>query len=534
MTNSASQKPSTARSAVKIMFAVMGSRVLGLVREVVLNAIFGAGKELDAFITAFRIPNLLRDLFAEGALSTAFVTTFSKKLAAETQQSAFRLANLVLTSMTVGIGIIALLGIFGSEWIVQSIAPGFSNVPGKTELTIHLTQILFPFILLVSLAAVYMGLLNSLGSFGLPASASSAFNAVSILTGLGIGWLYDPHLGPHSIYGFAIGTIIGGFVQFFIQVPRARQLGYHFQWEKNFKDPGLIQVYKLTLPAVIAGAAVQINVLVNTYFASYLGDGAVTWLNNAFRLMQLPIGMFGVAVSMVTLPSVSQFAALKNYDQFRSKVSEGLQLALFMTIPASAGLGILAKPIITVIYQRGAFTSFDTSQTALALQAYAIGLASYACIKVLVPTFYALDLPKIPVRISLTGIFLNIVFNIVFIHFFKLGLMSLPLSTSLVALINLFQLAFALRNRLQGLQGRILSIFLTKLLTITTVMSFFAWILNSTLSAYFHGFYGNLLLLSIIISISIVLFSGFALIAKMQEIDPLFTLIKRRILHIAH
>ncbi|MDX6765353.1 MAG: murein biosynthesis integral membrane protein MurJ [Candidatus Methylacidiphilales bacterium] len=435
---------STARPASRIMLAVLGSRVLGLVREVILNSIFGAGKELDAFLAAFRIPNLLRDLFAEGALSTAFVTTFSKKLATEGQLAAFRLANLVNTLAIAFMAGIVVLGILGSEGIVSLIGWGLHDDPYKFGLTVDLTRILFPFIFFVSLAAVWMGLLNSLGSFGLPASASTAFNLVSILCGLGLGWWIDPHFGPKAIYGFALGTVLGGVAQWVIQVPKARSLGYHFQWTWDWRDPGLRQVLTLMAPAIVGGAAVQVNVLVNTSFALLLQDGSVTWLNNAFRLMQLPIGLFGVAIATVTLPSVSRSAALEDLSAFRTKLSEGLRLASFLTLPASVGLILLAVPIIGLIYQRGAFTASDTLQTALALQAYAIGLAPYAAIKIVSPAFYALGLPRVPLRVSLVGIVLNLILNSLFVFVLHWGVAGLALSTALVALINLAQLLAAI------------------------------------------------------------------------------------------
>ncbi|MFH1066549.1 MAG: murein biosynthesis integral membrane protein MurJ [bacterium] len=519
----------TARSASKIMLAVMGSRILGLVREMVLNSIFGAGKELDAFIAAFRIPNLLRDLFAEGALSTAFVTTFSKKLAKEDRPAAFRLANLVMSSMCVVMCVIVLLGVIGSPWLVPLIAPGFESIAGKTALTIDLTRILFPFILVVSLAAVYMGLLNSLGSFGLPASASTAFNAASILSGLAIGYFFDPHFGPRAIYGFAIGAVFGGLVQLLIQVPRAVQFGYRFAWKLDWRDKGLRQVFFLTLPAIMGSAAVQINVLVNTWFASYLGDGAVTWLNNAFRLMQLPIGMFGVAIAAVTLPAVSQSAAAANFDAFRSKVMEGLKLALFLTIPASIGLAMLASPIIALIYQRGAFTAYDTSQTALALQAYTIGLASYACLKVIAPVFYALDLPGIPVKISIVGIILNVALNYFFIRVLDLGILGLPLSTSLVALLNFLQLLIALRLRLGRLGLSRFVPFLLKLALAALIMAASVYALDRALAPHFsYNTVGRLLFLSVTIAVGLALFLAVAAVLRMKEISMMLSIVKRK------
>ena len=517
---------STAKSAKKIMLAIMGSRILGLVREIVFSTVFGASKELAAFVAAFRIPNLLRDLFAEGALSISFVTTFSKKMETEGKEAAFRLACQVISFLCVVLGAITLLGIFGSGWLVHIVAPGFYSDPEKARLTVQLTRILFPFIFFVSLAAVYMGLLNSLGSFGLPASASTAFNAVSIVSGLALGWLIDPDLGPKSIYGFAIGTVLGGIVQFLIQVPRSIKLGFQYRWMLDWKDSGLKQVLILTLPSVIAGAAVQVNVLVNTQFASFLEDGAIPWLNYAFRLMQFPIGMFGVAIASVVLPSVSKSAARANMAHFREKISEGIKLALFLTIPSSVGLAVLAKPIIAIIYQHGRFVSFDTTQTAMVLQAYTIGLAGYACIKVLAPSFYAIDLPRIPVRISITGIVINIVLNSIFIFIFGFGVAGLALSTSAVALINVFQLAYELRSRI-GAYGQMFEFF-KKITLSSAIMGLCVYGLKILLEPHFTRFWGSLFLLVITISAGMAIFLSAAWALRMKELHMLLPVLKKR------
>jgi len=445
-----SRPPSNIATATRVMAAIMGSRVLGLVRDVTLNAVFGAGHVLDAFWTAFRIPNLLRDLLAEGALSVSFTTTFSKKLEKDGPQEAFALMNRMLTSMSVVLIIICALGVaFSDQIVIYTIGRGFD--PEKQQLTIELTRILFPFIIFVSLAAVYMGLLNSLGSFALPASASTVFNITSILFGLGFGYLYDPHLGPLSIYGFAWGTVLGGAMQLIIQMPKAAGFGYKMKPLFDWKHPDLIKVYQLALPAIAGVAAVQVNVVVNATWASYMGEGAVTYFNNAFRLMQLPIGLFGVAIGMVVLPSVSRSVAQENMYHFRIRVVEGIKLALFLTVPASIGLFFLSGPLVSVIYQHGKFTEADALATSQLLQAFTLGLAGYACIKVMAPTFYALDMPRVPVMISIRAIGLNLVFTFILIKVFGLGLVALPLSVSLVALLNLFQLAFALSKKLGSL-----------------------------------------------------------------------------------
>ena len=284
----------------------------------------------------------------------------------------------------------------------------------------------------------------------------------------------------------------------------------------DWKDSGLKQVLILTLPSIIGGAAVQVNVLVNTWFASYLGNGAVTWLNNAFRLMQLPIGMFGVAIASVVLPMVSRAAAQTNMVHFREKISEGIKLALFLTVPAAVGLCILAGPIIALIYQRGAFTGFDTAQTALTLQAYTIGLAGYACIKVLAPPFYAIDLPRIPVRISITGILINIILNYIFIYILKLGIFGLALSTSLVALINVFQLAFELRSRI-GAYGQMFEFF-KKIFLSSSAMGLCVYTLKIFFEPHLTRFWGNFFLLLITIVAGVAVFLAAARALKMKEL----------------
>jgi putative peptidoglycan lipid II flippase len=486
------KKPSTAKSATKIMAAVLGSRILGLVREMVLSFVFGASRELDALKVAFRIPNLLRDLFAEGALSTAFVTTFSQTMATNGKASALRLANLVFNILVVALSLICLLGIVFSDPLVHLIAPAFAETAGKLTLTVNLTQIMFPFILFAALAALYMGLLNSLGSFGLPASASMAFNIISIIAGGTIAWCFDPTFQDKEkcVTGFAIGVLLGGLAQWAVQIPRARKFGFRFVWIFDLRDSGLKKILMLMGPAIIGVAAVQINVLISTYFAAGFGNGAITWLDNAFRLMQMPIGMFGVAISTVMLPSVSRSAALNNLDEFKHSLQESMRYMLFLAIPSTAGLALMSTPIIGALFQHGAYHSSDTAQTATLLRYYSIGLISYSAIKVLAPAFYALNKVWIPVRISISGILLNILLNYWFIRILGLGLYSLPLSISLVALLNFGQLWFWLRFTIGNPFDKAFLISLAKILAATFVMADVVyglnWLFTDTLSAWLH------------------------------------------------
>lgn len=327
--NQGAADDAVARSASIVGLAVLASRVLGLVREQVFAAFFGAGVVFDAFVTAFRIPNLFRDLLAEGALSAAFVKTFAQKLEQDGEKKAWRLASLVFTTLALFVSLIVLLGMLAAPWIVAAIAPGFDDE--KAALAIRLTRVMFPFLLLVSLAAVAMGVLNARGRFFVPSLAGAFFNVGSLLVGLLAAWLLQPDFmaavvravtageaiprdGPaaaSAILGMAIGVLAGGTLQVLLQTPSLHRTGFRFHPIFDLKDQGLRQVLRLMGPAVIGTAAVQINVFVNTNFASRLEDGAVSWLSYAFRFMQFPIGIFGVAIATATLPAIAR-AAVKS------------------------------------------------------------------------------------------------------------------------------------------------------------------------------------------------------------------------------
>jgi len=427
--------------------AVMLSRLLGLARELIFAGLFGAGRGMDAFLTAFRAPNLLRDLFAEGALSTAFVTVFSQRIATEGEGSAWKLASKMATLTTIFMSLISLLGVIFAAQFIGFLAPGFPAE--KAALTIQLTRIMYPFILLVSLAALVMGMLNATNRFTVPALASSFFNIGSIAGGVAFGWWLDPHFGERSLIGLALGTLLGGLLQFGIQLPGLYKAGFRFILDFNWRDPGVRRVLILMLPAVIAASAVQINVMVNSIFASYLGDGPVSWLSYAFRLMQLPLGVFGVAVATVTLPVVSRASALGDTERFRTTLAKAMRLAVFLTLPSAVGLVVLAQPIIALIYQRGKFLDTDSLHTAEALQYYAIGLVGYSCIKVLSPAFYAIDRKWTPMTVSFLSIGLNLFLNWFFIFRLGMGHRGLALSTALSATVN-FTLLYLLMTRVSG------------------------------------------------------------------------------------
>src|SRR5690242_15291508 len=420
------------RAAGVVGLAVLCSRVLGLAREQIFAALFGGGRVMDAFTIAFRIPNLLRDLFAEGALSTAFVTVFTRTATLEDSGAEWRLANKVATLAVVTLSTITLLGIIIAPWLVGLLAPGFD--PAKAALTVTLTRIMWPFILLVSVAALAMGMLNARNVFGIPAMASSFFNLGSIIVGIGLGWWLDPGFGARALLGLAIGTLVGGALQLAVQIPALRRAGYVFRADFAWRDAGVRATLRLMGPSVVAASTVQVNVLVNSVFASNLGNGPTYWLSQAFRLMQLPLGIFGVALGTVALPLLARMAAVGNFTAFRSELARGMRLALLLTIPATVGLIMLADPIMSVLYQHGKFGVRETIESAGALRFYALGLASYAALKVLVNAFYAIDRRKAPMVVSLVAVGLNLLLNWIFTLQLGWGHRGLAFSTSCIAI----------------------------------------------------------------------------------------------------
>jgi putative peptidoglycan lipid II flippase len=481
------------RAAGVISVATFVSRLLGLVREQVFAVFFGAGRELDAFITAFRIPNLLRDLFAEGALSAAFVTTFTWRLEHDGEAAAWRVANLVVNALAIVVGAITLAGIWFAPALVTAIAPGFADIPGKVELTVALTRIMFPFLLLVALAAVAMGILNTRHIFGVPAAASAFFNLGSIAGGLGCtAWLApgylsgvlgrgpapDPGLVTRAMTGMAIGTLAGGLLQLLVQVPSLWRVGFRYRPLLALRDPGLRQVARLMGPATIGAAAVQVNVFVNNNFASYLGNGPVSWLNVAFRFMQLPIGLFGVAIGTVTLPLVSRHGARGDTRAFRATVGQALELVALLCLPAAAGLALMGVPVIGLIYEHGRFASRDTAAAAQALAGYALGLAGYAGIKVLAPAFYALGDARTPMLVSVLSMVTNYALNWLFVRRLGFGHVGLALATSAVALGNFGLLFVVLRRRVGGFGQAAVT---ARIALATAVMVAVAWGVDAAL-----------------------------------------------------
>lgn len=465
----------------------MCSRILGLIREQVFAGLFGAGFAYDSFVVAFRIPNLLRDLFGEGALSAAFVTVFSAYGTQRSPEETWKLASNVLNFILVLLSILVLLGICYAGFIVSLLAPDFSLIDGKSELTEKLTRIMLPFLVFISLSAVVMGILNTKGRFFMPAMASSFFNLGSIVGGTILAFTL-PRYGQPAIVGMAIGTLIGGLLQLGCQIPSLLRTGFRYRPILNVSDPGLRQVLKLMIPATIGLSATQINLFINTNFAASCVEGSVSWLYYAFRLVQLPIGIFGVALSIAMLPVLAKQAARKNIEEMKKTMVSSLTMVFALTIPATAGLIILSEPIIRLIFEHGAFTPRDTLATAQTLSLYAIGLFAYSANKILVPAFYALDKTRYPVIASFMAIGFNVM--IVTSTIDQFGHLAIALSTSCTMLINFIFLVAVLYKSLNGfsllhlLSGLVKISVATSALTVFLYFSlpvFFDWLHRSIL-----------------------------------------------------
>lgn len=425
--------------------ATFFSRIAGLLREQTFAYLFGAGIWTDAFNVAFRIPNLLRDLFAEGAMSAAFIPTFNGVLEKDGAQKAFKLTNLTFCAILVVVGTLTLVGIAASPLLVSTLAPEFASNPEKFEITVTMTRIMFPFLLAVSWAAIAMGILNSMGEFFVPAIAPVFLNLAMILS----GWLICPYAQEFdmpAITGMAIGAMIGGMLQFVVQLPALFRFGYRFKWQLNFKDPGIQRIIKLIIPGTIGLAATQVNIAISTILATSQGEGAVSWLGYAFRVMQLPLGLFGVAVAQATLPVISRQAAANDRDGMGQTLAGSIRLSSFINLYACFAIIALAEPVVRILFQHGRFTPADTLATAVALKAYAVGLLFYSLVKILGPAFYTLDETKIPVMASMVSVAVNIVLNLILVHPF--GYWGLALSTGIGAMFNAGILYYSLEKRL--------------------------------------------------------------------------------------
>jgi putative peptidoglycan lipid II flippase len=455
VTTNAGEEAKVAKRAGVVGAATMLSRITGLARDQVMATLFGAGFATDAFNVAFRVPNLLRDLFAEGAMSSAFVPTFTEAHIKRGDEAAWALGRQVMSWLAVVLASVCLLGGLFAGPLVRLFAGGFERIPGKLELTVLLTRVMLPFLPLVALAAAAMGMLNARGRFGVPALAPTLLNLGMIFGGLACIPLMVS-MGQPPILAMAIGVLVGGLLQFTVQLPSLRRLGFRVRAERPRFDAGVSRVASLMLPATIGLAATQVNQTVSTIIASHLEQGSVSWLYYAFRLMQLPIGVFGVALATVSMPELSRAAVHQDMPALKRTLSATLRLVFLLTVPAALWLAVMSQPLIALLFEHGRFHAGDTGHTAGALIMYCVGLPAFAAVGILTRTFYALGETRTPVQASFVSVGINLTLNLLFIgplRFLGLGHLGLALATSITSLGNLLQLAIYLRRRVGPLEG---------------------------------------------------------------------------------
>ncbi len=515
-------EPTLASSATKVSSATAFSRVLGLVREQVMAYFFGAGMATDCFVAAFRIPNLLRDLFAEGALSSAFVPIFKEKLVNEGKDEAFRLAGLTISALILIVGIVVALGILFSPQLVFISAKGFLTNPAKFELTITLTRIMFIYLLMVSISAVFMGILNSVGKFGIPALSPALFNIGMILSPVILYNYFDI-----PIYTMALGVLVGGIGQMVFQIPSLLNIGFRFKFSLKLADEGIRRIVRLIAPMILGLSASRINILVNTLLASLLIEGAMSYLNFAYRLMHFPLGVFAVAVGTVALPKLSGEVARNQIDQLVKIFNESLSLTMFLVIPSAVYLASFSDDLVRLIYERGAFGSEATIQTSTALLFYSLGLIGFAGVRVTAPAYYAMGDAKRPMQYSIFTVALNIGLNFAFIPIW--GFAGLALATSVAGTLNFALLLFNLKKKIPDL--KYLGIFSNILRMIFAAVTSYYIIDVIDFNRIFYnlgGIAGKILIVTCQIFGIGILYLIFSKVLRLDETDRLFRLIFRK------
>lgn len=511
-----------ARAAGVVGSATLLSRIFGFIRDMVVAGFFGAGLATDAFFVAFRIPNLLRRLFAEGSLTISFVPVFTEYLKKKSKEDAIGLANTAFTLLSIILVIVSLAGVLLSPLIVKIIAPGFSKAPYKYELTVFLTRLMFPYIFFISLVALCMGVLNSLRHFAAPALAPVVLNICMIGAAILLRNLF-----PEPIISLAVGVMIGGILQLAMQFPFLAKMGVRLRPSFDFKHPGIKRIGILMLPAVFGAAVYQINIFISTLLASLLPSGSVSYLYYADRIVQLPLGVFAIAIGTASLPSLSEQATSGDFEEMKKTISFSLRLILFITIPAMIALIALRVPIISVLFQRGEFDCRSTILTSQALLYYALGLWAFSGVRVVVSAFYSLQDTKTPVKVAIAALIVNVILSIILMFPLKHG--GLALATSIASAVNIILLFFILKRKIGQFLDRefcssIFKVILSSLAmwgTIVLVDYIFPW--NNE-----GPFTERLLVLTLGIAVGLATFLISSFVLKSSEMMTVIEMVKKK------
>lgn len=510
------------KAAGLIGAATLSSRILGFIRDMVLARLFGATSAADAFFVAYRVPNLLRELFAEGSMSSAFIPVFTEYHTLRSKADAWELASAVFTTLLTILTALTLLGILGAPAIVWLLAPGFHDNPDKLAMTTWLTRVMFPYLLFISLAALAMGILNSVRAFAAPAFSPVLFNVCII----GAAFLLSPLLAE-PILGIAIGVVVGGAAQFVMQLPGLRSRGLLFGWRFEPKHPGVVRIGRLLVPSLLGLSVTQVNITVSTILASFFA-GAPTYLFYGMRLIQFPLGIFGVALATAILPTLSAQATRGALEDLRVTLGFGLRMILFIILPAMVGLILLRAPIVHLFFEHGTFTARDTAATATAVFCYAIGLWAFASVRIVVAAYYSLQDTKTPAVAAAIAVAANLVFSLLLMG--PLHHAGLALATALASMVNGAILVTVLNRRLGGVDwGAIIRSSARVLLATAPVAVSCLWVAGAAVWTHPGEWVAKSIMLFVGIGLSITGYVGVHALLRSDELDVLWGIARRKL-----
>jgi putative peptidoglycan lipid II flippase len=510
------------KAAGLIGAATFSSRILGFIRDMVLARLFGATPAADAFFVAYRVPNLLRELFAEGSMSSAFIPVFTEYHTLRTKRDAWELASAMFTTLLTIVTAFMLIGIVAAPGIVWLLAPGFHDDPPKLAMTTLLTQIMFPYLVFISLAALAMGILNSLRAFAAPALSPVSFNVFII----GCALFLSPFLSE-PILGVAVGVVAGGAAQFAMQLPGLSVRGMGFGWRFEPGHPGVRRVGALIVPSLLGLSVTQVNITISTILASFFAGGP-TYLFYGMRLIQFPLGIFGVALATAILPTLSAQAARGAMAELRSTLAFGLRMILFIIMPAMLGLILLRDPIVHLFFEHGTFTAADTRATALAVLCYAVGLWAFAGVRIIVAAFYSLQDTKTPALSAVSAVLANLALSLLLMDWLRHA--GLALATALAGMLNVSVLVAVLNRRLGGIDwssvarsaGRVL-------LAVLPVMLVCLWIAGLEVWSREGEWAAKAVMLTVGIGLSVTGYVGAHAFMRSEELEILLGLIKGKL-----
>ena len=513
---------SVVQAAGVIGVATFASRILGFVRDMVLARLFGATPAADAFFVAFRIPSLLRELFAEGSMSSAFIPVFTEYRVMRTKQEAWELASAVFTTLLTLVTVVTIVGILTAPWLVLILAPGFQANPDKLALTTLLTRVMFPYLLFISLAAVAMGILNSVRAFAAPAFSPLFLNIFII----GCALFLSPHL-PEPIIGVAIGVVAGGAAQFAMQLPSLKLRGLLFGFQFKPGHPGLRRIGALMVPSLLGLSVTQINITVSTILASFFAGGP-TYLFYGMRLIQFPLGIFGVALATAILPTLSAQAARGALDDLRTTLGFGLRMILFIIVPAMLGLILLRTPIVHLFFEHGTFTAHDTAETALAVLCYSVGLWAFGGVRIIVAAFYSLQDTKTPAISAGIAVAANLLFSLALMS--PLGAAGLALATALAAMVNGGILVAVLNRRLGGVEWGAVGRSSLRIAVACVPMAVACWWVGGE-QVWLHpaDWTAKSVMLFVAIGLSVSGYLGVHALLRSEELDVAWGMVRRKL-----